>query len=72
MNDEYSDMFSELSGHSSSKKHASMAHVLFSFAEWTYEKWMGQQNTDPMSFCRCGDHTAAAYSKCGHTRDMYS
>ena len=25
-----------------------MAHVLFSFAGWTYEKWMDQQYTDHM------------------------
>ena len=48
MNEEYTDMFSELSGHSSSKKYEIMAHVLFSFAEWTYEKWMGQQYADPV------------------------
>ena len=46
MNEEYTDMFSELSGHSGSKKYESMAHVLFSFAGWTYEKWMDQQYTD--------------------------
>ena len=46
MNEEYSDMFSELSGHSGGNKYKSMAHVLFSFAGWTYEKWMDQQYTD--------------------------
>ena len=46
MNEEYSNMFSELSGHSGSKKYKSMAHVLFSFVGWTYEKWMDQQYTD--------------------------
>ena len=45
-NEEYSDMFSELSGHSGSKEYESMAHLLFSFAGWTYEKWMDQQYTD--------------------------
>ena len=49
MSEEYSDMFSELSGHSDGKKYKSMAHVLFSFAGWTYEKWMDQQYTDPFS-----------------------
>ena len=46
MNEEYSDMFSELSGHSGGNKYKSMAHVRFSFAGWTYEKWMDQQYTD--------------------------
>ena len=46
MNEEYSDMFSELSGHSGGNKYKSMAYVLFSFAGWTYEKWMDQQYTD--------------------------
>ena len=46
MNEEYSDMFSELSGHSGSKKYESMAHVLLSFVGQTYEKWMDQQYTD--------------------------
>jgi len=38
MNKEYSKMFSELSGHSGSKEYEGMAHLLFSFAGWTYEK----------------------------------
>ena len=46
MNEEYSDMFSELSGHSGGNKYKGMANVLFSFAGWTYEKWMDQQYTD--------------------------
>jgi len=46
MNKEYSKMFSELSGHSGSKEYEGMAHLLFSFAGWTYEKWMDQQYTD--------------------------
>ena len=49
MNEEYSDMFSELSGHSGSKKYESMAHVLLSFVGQTYEKWMDQQYTDHSS-----------------------
>ena len=40
-------MFSELSSHSGSKEYESMAHLLFSFAGWTYEKWVDQQYTDP-------------------------
>ena len=39
-------MFPELSGHSGSKEYESMAHLLFSFAGWTYEKRMDQQYTD--------------------------
>jgi len=50
MNEEYTDMFSGLSGHSGSKKYKSMAHVLFSFVGWTYEKWMDQQYTDQYSY----------------------
>ena len=46
MNEEYSDRFSELSGHSGSKEYESMAHVLLSFVGQTYEKWMDQQYTD--------------------------
>jgi len=46
MSEEYSDMFSELSGHSGSKKYESMPHVLLSFVGRTYEKWMDQQYTD--------------------------
>jgi len=46
MSEEYSNMFSELFGHSGSKEYESMAHLLFSFAGWTYEKWMDQQYTD--------------------------
>ena len=46
MSEEYSNMFSELSGHSGSKEYESKAHLLFSFAGWTYEKRMDQQYTD--------------------------
>ena len=49
MNEEYSDMFSELSGHSGSKEYESMPHVLLSFVGRTYEKWMDQQYTDRSS-----------------------
>ena len=37
--------FSGLSGHSGSKEYEILAHDLFSFAGWTYEKWMDQQYT---------------------------
>ena len=40
--------FSGLSGHSGSKEYEILAHDLFSFAGWTYEKWMDQQYTDPL------------------------
>jgi len=57
MNEEYSDMFSELSGYSGSKKYESMAHVLLSFVGRTYEQWMDQQYTD-LQGCRRSYHPA--------------
>jgi len=50
MSEEYSNMFSELSGHSGSKEYKSMAHLLFYFAGWTYEKKDGPTVHRPISY----------------------
>jgi len=53
MNEEYSDMFSELSGHSGSKEYERMTHRAAFFVGRTYEKWMDQQYTDLLRGKQC-------------------
>ena len=66
---EYSNTFSELSGHSGSKEYESMAHLLFSFAGWTYEKRMDQQYTDPIQ-ARIEKASSAFYRMVAHLMNI--